>query len=65
MLGAWLQAVRQAPTLSTATTTKLSRLLCIEDNERNILISETVAGELRQPHHHLIVSDRGRPPGSA
>ena len=32
----------------------------IEDDERNRLVSETLAGELRQPHHHLIVSDEIR-----
>lgn len=32
----------------------------VADIPRNILIAETLAGELRRPHHHLIVSDEIR-----
>jgi len=32
----------------------------VEDEARNSLIAETLAGELRAPHHHLIVSDEVR-----
>ena len=32
----------------------------VTDAARNYLIAETVAGELRAPHHHLIVSDEVR-----